>query len=395
MERHSGVCGQEAEAQMGTGRVRAVRRHPARRISRRGVFLGLALLGLIASPASAIDGTPSDDLGVGVKSPIVPAATLEIDAASALAPVSARPPVSPDAMWGTETATPETFDYAGLPGRLADESLHDLWFEGLTFERHDDLVASAQVYERIVAQVPEESYTYWRIARNYWRTGEALDLELEDERMSYFERAERWAARGIAVDPECAPCMLWKFVAMGRKATTLGLWSAAKSAKEMSQLVERGIDLQPTHRDEPGNSTLGNLYYSGAVFYRVVPDSWWVKLLIGVRGDLDRSLEYIREAVALSKGRVDYRVELGATLLCYGTRKNKKKLLQEGIEVLEEARELRPYLSTDHLDLEHAGLLIESPDRACGYSRDGFIDMDEAIAKARVSSREGGGRSAE
>ena len=165
--------------------------------------------------------------------------------------------------------------------------------------------------------------------------------------------------------------MLWKFIAMGRQATTVGIWSAARSAKEMSQLLETGIELQPTHRDEPGNSTLGNLYYSGAVFYRVVPDSWWVKLLIGVRGDLDHSLDYIRKAVALSQDRVDYRVELGAVLLCRGTQKHKPESVAEGIEVLEAARKLKPYLSTDHLDLEHAGLLIASPDRACGYSRDG------------------------
>lgn len=352
-------------------------------------ILAAITLGVVAPTAQAIDTTPTDALEPGAAGAIVPTASIDLDAASALAPVSARPPTSLDAMWGTETATPETFDYEGLPGRLSDLPLRPLWRQGLTFERQERLVESSLVYERIVAQVPEESYTYWRIARNYWRAGEALDLELSEERMSYFERAERWAARGIATDPDCAPCMLWKFVAMGRKATTLGLWSAARTAKEMSQLLERGIELNPTHRDEPGNSTLGNLYYSGAVFYRVVPDSWWVKLLIGVRGDLDRSLDYIRKAVELSQARVDYRVELGATLLCHGTRKHKEASIREGIAVLEQAIELEPYLSTDHLDLEHASMLIERPDRACGYSRDGFIDMDEAIAKAKVTARSG------
>lgn len=354
-------------------------------------MLGLVLTALVAcaTAAGAIDTAPSGELEAAAAAPIVPAASMEFDGGSALAPVSARPPRSLDEMWGTESATPENFDYAGLPGRLSDPSLRDLWKQGLTFERRELLVESAEVYERIVERVPEESYTYWRVARNYWRAGEGLDLDLDMERMSYFERAEQWAARGIAVDSDCAPCMLWKFVAMGRKATTLGLWSAARSAKEMSQLLERGIELKPTHRDEPGNSTLGNLYYSGAVFYRVVPDSWWVKLLIGVRGDLDRSLEYIQNAVELSRGRVDYRVELGATLLCYGTRKNEPKRVEEGIAVLQQAVGLDPYLSTDHLDLEHAVLLMERPDRACGYSRDGFIDMDEAIAKAKVSARSG------
>jgi tetratricopeptide (TPR) repeat protein len=271
------------------------------------------------------------------------------------------------------------FAYDELPGRLADPSLRRLWSEGIDLEQKEKLLESAQRYELIVAAVPEESFTYWRIARNYWRYGEGLAAEAKDERVRFFELAEDWAARGIAVDPQCAACMLWKFVAMGRQATTKGLMTAVGNVREMERMLRQGIELQPEDADFPGNSTLGNLYYAGAVFYRVIPDWFWLKWFVGVRGDKGRALEYIREAVELAPVRVDYQVELGAVLLCLGGEKRQPETVEEGMQVLEAARHLDPFLSTDHLDLSHAKILMDHPDTACGYSRDGFIDLKAVL----------------
>lgn len=275
-------------------------------------------------------------------------------------------------------------DYGSLPGRLADPDLHDLWEQGAQAEREGRLIESAQVYELIVGHVPEESFTYWRIARNYWRAGEGLPAEDKLGRIEHFELAESWAGRGISIDPSCAPCMLWKFVAMGRQATTRGIMSAVRDVREMDELLTRGIELQPTHRDGEGNSTLGNLYYAGAVFYRVIPDWWWVRLFIGVRGDKDRSLRYALRAVEISEARVDYRVELGAVLLCLGTDRGEPERIEQGLTVLQQARALDDFLNTDSIDKEHATTLMASPEIACGYSRDGFIDVNSLKDEARA-----------
>jgi len=273
-----------------------------------------------------------------------------------------------------------SFDFDRLPGRLSAPSLRALWREGLRLERDEYLLESAARYELIVGQVPEEAFTYWRIARNYWRHGEGLPVEDGEERLRYFELAEDWSARGLSIDPECAPCMLWKFVSMGRQATTRGLLTAVSDAGEMDRLLKQGIALQPSFADDSANSTLGNLYYAGAVFYRVAPDWFWVKWVLGMRGDKDLSLEFARKAVAMAEMRVDYRVELGASLLCYGASRKKPLAIIEGFEVLRQAEELDPYLSTDHLDKAHALVLLSEPQKACGYSRDGFIDVDEVGA---------------
>lgn len=293
---------------------------------------------------------------------------------------AARPPAEKHASLDISA---EAFDYDRLPGRLAANGLRERWRQGLDLERREALLESARIYEEIALEVPEESYTYWRISRNYWRFAENLPLDAKDQRVFYFELGEDWAGRGLGVDSDCAPCMLWKFVSMGRQATTKGLITAVRDVREMDRLVRRGIELQPDHSDDEGNAVLGNLYYSGAVFYRVIPDWFWLKWFLGMRGDKERALVYARRAVEISAVRVDYRVELGATLLCVGTEKNRPEAIAEGIEVLEQAESLGLYLSTDHLDRAHAEVLMASPEKACGYSRDGFIDVNGVLKEAK------------
>jgi hypothetical protein len=180
--------------------------------------------------------------------------------------------------------------------------------------------------------------------------------------------------------------MLWKFVSMGRQATTRGLLTAVGDVREMDELLTRGIRLAPSHRDNEGNATMGNLYYASSVFYRVIPDWWWLRWVIGVRGDREKSLNYARRAVELAPLRIDYRVELGASLLCSGFKDNKPEKIAEGEQVLEVAGRLENFLSTDALDKVHAGILMRSPARACGYSRDGFIDVDGLGKQVRAGS---------
>lgn len=312
----------------------------------------------------------------------------ETETAAALPAVGAAPPLeSLGRFRGRYGVDVGSFDFERLPGRLSAPSLRGLWREGLRLERDDYLLDSAARYELIVGQVPEESFTYWRIARNYWRHGESLPTESAEERVRYFELAEDWSARGLSIDPECAACMLWKFVSMGRQATTRGLLTAISDTREMDELLKRGIALQPTHSDDDANSTLGNLYYAGAVFYRIVPEWFWVRWVLGMRGDKALSLEYARKAVAMADMRVDYRVELGASLLCYGASRKKPLAIVEGFEVLRQAEDLDLYLSTDHLDQSHARVLIEAPQKACGYSRDGFIDVDQVVEGAGLGRR--------
>lgn len=293
-------------------------------------------------------------------------------AASSASPPSGQPEPAGPAFESRDSASP-AFE------EQQDPRVRALWREGLALEQAGELLESSGRYERIAELLPGSALIRWRLSRNYWRYAERLPLEDKRQRLHFFGLAMRWADQAIRVDDQCGECFFWKAASMGRLATTRGLVQAAGSASTIARLIDRGIELRPTHRDGPRNVTLANLYYAGSAFYRLVPDWWWLKLAIGVRGDRHRALDYIERAIAIGGDRVDYQVELGAVLLCIGSEEQDAARLEQGRAVLRRAAEIQDFQSTDRFDREHAALLLTDPGKACGYSRDGWIDLADAV----------------
>jgi tetratricopeptide (TPR) repeat protein len=270
-----------------------------------------------------------------------------------------------------------------------------LWAEGRTLgrsaralERDDPRQAislylrAARHFERIADERPTLVPAYWRGARCYWLAGDTLPVEIKEERIEYFELAEALSTRGIEAEPDCAECMLWKFAAMGRLRTTRGIWTSTRQLSEMADLLDRGIALEPSYADSPTNSTLGNLHYSSAIFYRVFPDWFWIGWLLGVKGDKERALGHVQTALALHPTRLDYRIELGSQLLCLGNARGNDAQLDEGREVLQAAILLEPETQDDAREIAAAHIMLEAPAKSCGYAGDTWIELDEREARA-------------
>ena len=272
----------------------------------------------------------------------------------------------------------------------ADPGLAALWKQARSHEDARRLLETAEIFERITELDPGDSTAYWRAARGYWLAADELvALEERPGRMRWFERSNELSARGIEVDPECAGCMLWKFAAMGRLRTARGVWTGIRQVPEMAELVDRGIELQPTYADGPNNSTLGGLHYSAAIFYRVMPDWFWLRWFLGVRGDKERALGHIRTALALHPNRVDYRVELASQLLCLGSTKEQPERLQQGIEAAKHAIAMPAADLDDEREIAAVKIMLAEPRKSCGYTGDTWLEFDEE----RARSMTGQGRS--
>jgi hypothetical protein len=266
------------------------------------------------------------------------------------------------------------------PTLVGDDEVARLWARGLRLERELRFVESSKVWEDVVRRVPQQSHTYWRIARNYLRQGQMIPEERTEEQAKYYALTEEWSERGLKVDSKCAECYLYKFAGLGRRIFLGNIVAAARRASELADLLERSMALQPQHRDNEWNSEMGNLYYAAAAFYRVLPEWRWLQWVIGVRGDKQRALEYSRKANEISRGRVDYHLALGASLLCVGSDKNRKELIDEGIAVLNRVESLPGHMETDERDRVIAKALVAQPERACGYTHHDWIDVDKELA---------------
>jgi len=289
-----------------------------------------------------------------------------------------------------------------LPEDLGAEDLERYWTTATEIERRalteeagrspmrlsKDLEHASDLFERVARAPAGRPEGLWRSARALWLSGEVLPLELTDEKMDRFVRANGLADIAIEQNPDCAECMLWKFIAMGRVSTTGGMMDAVRALPEMAALLDRAIELKPTHRDGDDNSTLGNLHYSAAIFYRIVPDWLILKWMTGVRGDKARALGHSRTALALHPTRLDYRIEVGTQLLCIGTSKKKKDRLAEGQEILTEAIAMSPATEDERREVYFAHRLLEEPKKSCGYTGDSFVDVEEEKKKQKKRKKE-------
>jgi tetratricopeptide (TPR) repeat protein len=285
-------------------------------------------------------------------------------------PVSARPPAPRSAL----ALSPA--ELARLPG-AGDPAIRGLWQHASDLESALRLEEAASAYEALIPRLPGSAAPHWRIARSHWRIGDGAAPGETETKLLHYRSAVDWSQRGIDVDAGCAECMLWHYAALGRLTMTEGILSGLRRARTMSQLLDRAIALAPTTRDNDWNSTLGNLYYARAIWNRMVPEWWFLPVVAGVKGDKRQALDDIEQAVRLHPERIDYRVEKGAILLCLGTDRSAPEHVDAGRRVLRQALTLEERLESDAKDLAFAQVLLREPEKACGYSREGFVDLDD------------------
>jgi tetratricopeptide (TPR) repeat protein len=152
-------------------------------------------------------------------------------------------------------------------------------------------------------------------------------------------------------------------------------------ASDVEQAWLKAISLKPQYRSEDGaGNILANMYYALGMFYRVVPE--WLcyfpfKQIIGTCGDLEKSVEYQRKAVALEPNRVEFHRELAVSLLCHGQQYDVPEEIEEAKKILIKIQSMPGQKSWGKIDKEHARMLLEDPSIACGYQRDAQQEWSE------------------
>lgn len=265
----------------------------------------------------------------------------------------------------------------GLDG-MDEPAVAKRWRQANALESAGNRPGAHAAFERVAGLIPESADPHWRIARNLYEQSKANPGEDEAAQLALLDRAIAAAERGLELEPRCAQCMLWKYAALGRIPTLKGLMSGAGNAKTLAGLLQRGIELSEAREDPRGRATLAHFYYASAAFHRMVPDWFWLRWIFGVRGNKERALGDARRAIELDATRSDFEVELAANLLCLGHRDADAGLLEEADALLQRLRNLPGPSEADLANASLAVLLLEAPMKACGFSRDGFMDIDAA-----------------
>ncbi|HUT53953.1 MAG TPA: hypothetical protein VM658_11235 [bacterium] len=241
----------------------------------------------------------------------------------------------------------------------------------------NDYDGSDKVLDEAMKTCPNLAELYWRKARNEYDRIEDIPRDKKpskDELIKRYRGIEALAAKCTELEPNNGDCFLWKGIGMGRRGTTQGILNSLTEAADLEKAFLKAIELKPQYRSQNGAAnSLGDAYNALGQFYRVVPEwlcVFGLRQLIGTCGDLDKSVEYQRKAVAREPKRIEYQKELGISLICEGQKRDQPQDVEEGKKILNDLQSLPEFKKTDKIDKQHAKDILANPSLACGYSRD-------------------------
>lgn len=231
-----------------------------------------------------------------------------------------------------------------------------------------------------LAENPQDIELYIQIVRFMFELGETIERTdpTMDKKTWYTEMIDV-AEKGLEIDPNNIHLLYGYGIGKARLGTTRGVLSSLFMAKEIEEVWLRVAQSDYRYSSLGGQEMLPcDAELTLGIFYRLVPDWWIVKVLAGTRGDLDKSHERLLAADACYPDRVGVVKELGVTELCIGTkRKGDEAMLAAGRATLERMLALPAETPSDVIDQRHARMLLEDPELACEYSRDGQQELDE------------------
>lgn len=243
-----------------------------------------------------------------------------------------------------------------------------------------DAAASAATLEPYVAAHPDDVEALWRLARALYEKAEIMAQSVPDaQRLPMYERVQQLARRVQALDPQHGQGYLWEGVGLGRIATAKGILSQLFTADDIERLWLKALTTPTRYASMSGNSTFpGDVWYALGQFYRLCPDWAAMKWIAGTRGDIDRSIDYLRKVVAAEPHRIEALKELGVSLLCKAEKQDDEAARIEGRLWLQKALQEPARFPTERIDHQQIPVILSREREACGYSRDGWEDLSES-----------------
>lgn len=240
----------------------------------------------------------------------------------------------------------------------------------------------ALTYERLKTH-PEDTDLYWMAMRFMYELGE-LNAKTEDRaaRIARYQEMIRLSEAGLARKPGDPHLSFALGLSQARLGTARGVLASLSLADDVEKNWRLTADSGFTYTSLGGDELLPcHAMQALGVFYRLVPESALVQAIAGTRGDLVKSVDYLRKADACVPGEIQTMKEFGASLVCYGQEHKDPAATREGITVWSRALAIKPTRPLDPIDLRHTAELLANPGLACGYSRDGQQERDEAKIK--------------
>ena len=247
--------------------------------------------------------------------------------------------------------------------------------------RFEEGLAEANIQ---LAANPNDADLYFHVVRFMFDVAEVWDrTDKTIDRRGYYEHMVELCDRGLAIDPHHSNLRFSRGAALGRVATTRGVLASMSLVKPILDTWLSVAAEDHRYRSIGGEHHMPCDAFLGlGVALRLLPDSWFVQVFTGIRGDLTSSLDWLTKADQCEANRIAVVKELGVTQLCYGKKRKDPASTVAGQATLNRLAKLTPRHEKERIDLAHGTMILENPNLACGYSRDKQQDTEAKRSKA-------------
>jgi tetratricopeptide (TPR) repeat protein len=183
-------------------------------------------------------------------------------------------------------------------------------------DEHFQTVENAEkLYKQVLAVDSSNFEALWHAARCYWWMG---DHALQAQRIALFDEGKALAEKAQKAAPDKTEGYYWAGVCLGRAAEERGVLNSLFAINDIVGFMAKDLALNP--KDGGAQHVLG-------VLYRKAP-GWPLS-----RGDMKKSLEYARAAVANRPDVVLYSVGLAETLIAMNQKDEAKTVLKKALDL--------------------------------------------------------------
>lgn len=255
---------------------------------------------------------------------------------------------------------------------------------------HDrDFDTGLKLAKEQLAAHPDDTDLYWHVVRFMFEMGEKIPrTDKSFDKLAWYQEMIDLSNAGLAKKPGDPHLLFARGLSLGRYGTTRGVLSSLFLVDDVESDWLAAVNSGYSYRSLGNEEVMPCDVEDGlGIFYRLVPDSWIVEKLTGTKGDLAKSVDWLKKSDACMPGRIPVVKELGVAEICYGQRHDDEASVHQGMATLARAAGMAPSGPNDKVDLGHIAMLLGDPSQACAYSRDGQQDLDEKrLAKQGTSS---------
>lgn len=219
---------------------------------------------------------------------------------------------------------------------------------------------------------------------NYYEIAEQLDVKKKTEKkkkLNIYKKMAKIAEEGIKCAPDNGECYFMRGLANARYSTTKGILSSLFKAKGIEKDWLKAVRYRSDYVTPNGENLEASSNIALGVYYRLCPSFFLLKLVFGIKGDLDKSVLYCKKAFAVDPTRIEIVKEYGISLITRGLKNKDEKDIAEGKEYLKMVTTLPLCLKTDPIDIKHSKMLLNDISLCPGYSRDQQQDISKESYK--------------